>query len=130
MSRKRASFYILVNFYRRILLAFVILWFYNYPVIQVISCLAIIMFTTIFIVQNRVFEARIHQNFAVFNEIVIIITIYFLMMFTDFFILNSEIRYQLGKPMVYLTIANFLVNLLPVPYYITKWIILRCKRYK
>ena len=50
------------------------------------------------------------------------------MLYTDFFILDDKVRNDLGRPMIYLTLVNFVINLLPVVYGVCYSLYLRCKR--
>ena len=59
---------------------------------------------------------------------VIIITIYFLMMYTEFSVMDDRTRDSLGVPMICLTISNFVINLLPILYDVCYKVKLRCIR--
>ena len=129
LGRNLASFFILLQFLRRFLQAFIILWFYNYPVIQVIFSLILNQSYASFILAYQVYQSKRVLFFEVANEVVIILTIYFLMMYAGFFITDAKTRNQLGKPMIYLTIANFSVNLLPFLYDIGRTLWLKLRRF-
>lgn len=82
-----------------------------------------------FILAYQVYQSKRVLFFEVANEVVTILTIYFLMMYAGFFITDADTRSQLGKPMIYLTIANFSVNLLPFLYDIGRTLWLKLRRF-
>ena len=71
------------------------------------------MLYTVFVIGTRVYREKRDQLFEVLNEIVVLLTIYFLMMFTGF-VLDPETREACGLLMIGLTIGNIIVNTLPI----------------
>lgn len=86
LSRATSAWFILFNFYRRLLLSAIIIGFWDYPTVQILSSLLLQLAYLIFINRNRVFGERSEQVTELANELLTLFTLYFLMYFTGEFI--------------------------------------------
>ena len=89
LSRRAATIYILCLFYRRLALAAIILLLYETPSAQVILTLVLNLAYMMMLVQIKPFLSRTEYTRELINESVILTTIYFLMCFTEHFILEA-----------------------------------------
>ena len=128
LSRRAASMFIFLNFYRRFLQAAIILFFYESPIKQVILSLYLNIFYTIFILVFRVTEDPIERRKDVINEFVIIVTIYFLSLFLGEFVADAAMRENLGFALIVFTMLNFSVNILPPLFNMLRSMFRYCRR--
>ncbi len=92
LPRPIATIYILLTFYRRLLMTFVILYFYDMPVLQLILTLFLNLIYVWFLIETRVIEDPNERRSEIFNQYVIVAIMYFLMGFLGEFIDEEEYR--------------------------------------
>lgn len=115
LSRKQALIYLALNFYRRLLYAVTILVSSFDPAVTIILLIGQSYFYLAFIVSHdHLFKSRMRQFNETFNEFVIIATIYFVMCFVGYAMLDSEGRSYIGLVLVISQCVNFLINIAPV----------------
>ena len=130
ISKCSLIFFILARFYRRGFQALVILIFYKSPVAQVILTMIINLAYLILLLNLNVFRTQRQYSQELLNESVTFCTVYFLFIFTGFFVTNASPLHYMGLAMLSLTGLNFLINLLPIFFDFTKGIRLRYRRWK
>ena len=129
LSRNLATFFIFIQFARRSVQAFIVLWFYTRPVFQIVLTLVLNLLYSTFIFHARVYRSKQDQFFESLNEVVVLLTIYCLMMFTGF-VTEAKMTDTFGLVMICLTIGNFAINTIPIVLGIYKWARVRYLRYK
>ena len=112
LTRRVAATFIMINFYRRLMLAVLILKMYAYLSLQVLSALSIQLVYLIFISNYRVYKERGEHMTEFINEYITLLTIYFLMCFTGEFIGEALTMFKMGVSLISLTSLNFLYNIL------------------
>ena len=86
---------------------------YDYPVFQVLLTLMLNLGYLIFIIKADPFESPSNAAFEYVNEGVTILTIYILMLFTgEYLDPDDPLSDSVGSSIIYLTLANFAVNVL------------------
>ena len=78
--------------YRSVLQAVIILSLYRYPVLQVLLTLILNVTYTAMIIHLKVYRDRSEQMMEQLNEVVTIVTIYFLLCYTGQFVLDLKTR--------------------------------------
>ena len=127
LARRPASVYLIIYFYRRLLQAAIIIYFYYSPTMQVILSLYLNLSYTIYIMVFRVIEDPFDRLKEIINELVIIVTIYFLMLFLGEYVADAEKREQLGIAFVIFTMFNFIINIIPPLFTFLRSILRRCR---
>ena len=128
LSGRAASFFILVYFYRRLLLAAIIIYFYNSATKQLILSLYLSLIYTIIIIGFRVTLDPIDRLNEVLNELAIIVTIYFLMLFAGEYIVDADMRENLGIALIVFTMFYFVANIMYLIINLIKFIFFYCRK--
>ena len=89
-------------------MAVIIMTLYKYPVLQVLLTLLLNFWYMVFIATYRPFNSRKAIIIEIINEIVTLVTIYLLCLFTGDVIKDSNTREMIGLVVILLTIFNFL----------------------
>ena len=129
LSVRAASFFILVYFYRRLLQAAIIIYFYHSATKQLVLSLYLSLFYTIIILGLRVTLDPIDRLKEVVNELAIIVTIYFLMLFAGEYIADANMREQLGIALIVFTILYFVANIMNSIFNLIRFIYLYCRKW-
>ena len=129
LSGRAASFFILVYFYRRLLLAAAIIYLYNSAMKQLICSLYFSLIYTKLILGLRVTLDPVDRLNEVFNELAIIVTIYFLMLFAGEYITDSDLREHLGIALIVFTMLYFVANISFSIFNLIRFIFLYCREW-
>ena len=128
LSVRAASFFILVYFSRRLLQAAIIIYFYHSATKQLVLSLYLSLIYTIIILGLRVTLDPIDRLKEVVNELAIIVTIYFLMLFAGEYIEDAEMRENLGIALIVFTMLYFVANIMHSIFNLIKFIFLYCRK--
>ena len=101
-------------FYRRLLLAVIILPLYDYSVLQVIFSLVLCLFYSCILVHMRPYASKQEQKYERFNEICILLTLYSILLYAEEYIDNALVGRQVGLCLVLITVINIITNIVPV----------------
>lgn len=128
LGRKKAAVFILLNVYRRFMLAFLILGFYLWPIIQVISTLFMQLAYMVFITNFTIYDSPSKQCIELINEWVVLVTIYILSLLAGDYITDPDLREDIGIALISLTGINFFVNFVPHGVHLVRYLKLVYKR--
>ena len=129
LSGRAASFFILVYFYRRLLQAAIIIYFYHSATKQLVCSLYLSFAYTVIILGMRVTLDPIDRRKEFFNELAIIVTIYFLMFFAGEYITDADMRENLGIALIVFTMLYFVANILHSIFNVIRFIYLYCSKW-
>ena len=129
LSGRAASFFILVYFYRRLLQAAIIIYFYHSATQQLILSLYLSLIYTIIIIGLRVTLDPTDRLNEVLNELAIIVTIYFLMLFAGEYITDADMREHLGIALIVFTMLYFVANIFLSIFNLIRFIVLYCRKW-
>ena len=129
LSVRAASFFILVYFSRRLLQAAIIIYFYHSATKQLVLSLYLSLIYTIIILGLRVTLEPIDRLKEVANELAIIVTIYFLMLFAGEYIADANMREHLGIALIVFTMLYFVANIMHSIFNLIRFIYLYCRKW-
>ena len=129
LSGRAASFFILIYFYRRLLQAAIIIYFFHNATEQIVSSVYLSLVYTIIILGLRVTLDPIERLNEVLNELAIIVTIYFLMLFAGEYIADADMRENLGIALIVFTMLYFVANILHSIFNLIRFIYLYCRKW-
>ena len=99
---------------RRLLLAVIICFSTKYNWLQLMLCMWLNQFYTMFVVHVRLQDCYSAQVVEELNEIIIMLTVYHFFCFTDFVQDTGARANYVGLSMVSITVMNMAVNLIPI----------------
>jgi hypothetical protein len=114
-------------FYRRLLFAFVLAYCQVSVVLQVQLLIYCSLGLLIYLVKWMPMESKRYNFVAIFNECVLLVSCYMLMLFTEY-VPVPEIRYYFGYDFLYILYFNFGVNVAMFMYEVTSILRMLCKR--
>jgi hypothetical protein len=117
----------MVFLYRRLLFAFMIAFCKVSIVLQVFIAVYSSMALLSYVVYWQPMEADQYDFLAVFNESVLLIACYMLLLYTDY-VPSPEMRYEFGSYFLYLLYFNFSLNILLLISEIMRIIRRECKK--
>ena len=129
LSVRTASFFINVYFYRRLLQAVIIIYLYHSVTEQLVCSLYLSLVYTIIILGLRVTLDPIDRLNEVLNELAIIVTIYFLMLFAGEYIVDADMRENLGIALIVFTMLYFVANIFLSIFNLIRFIVLYCRKW-
>ena len=100
-------------YYRRLLQAAIILSLFNFNVFQVMLTLLLNLFFVSQVLALRPYEDRVEQRLEIQNELVLLLTIYFMLLFLPDFI-DGKQQEGAGVTIIVVTCINFAINLIPM----------------
>ena len=100
----------------------------SHPSIQIILVNLLNLFSCIYYGYNKPFEGSIKTYLDAFNEFCITLVSWHMMMFTDF-ILDLDLRYQLGWGMITIICLNTFVNMIVILFVGGKQLYLICVKF-
>ena len=105
--------YMAISFLRRLLFAFIIVFFSENLWLQLLLCMYMNQAYLMFLAYTRIFASQKIFAIEILNEIVILLTVYHIYCFTDF-VSDPYVRSNyIGWSIIIATILNFIINLLP-----------------
>ena len=110
LSRRSAEFFVYLFYYRRLLQAVIILPLYDYPLFQVVLVLLLNLFYVSQVLHLRPYEDPTEQRLETQNELVLLLTIYFMILFVPRFIHHEQLE-SAGVTLIIITCLNFAINL-------------------
>ena len=128
LSGRADSFFIVIYFYRRLLQAAIIIYFFHNATEQIVSSVYLSLVYTIIILGLRVTLDPIERLNEVLNELAIIVTIYFLMLFAGEYIADADMRENLGIALIVFTMLYFVANISFSIFNLIRFIILYCRK--
>lgn len=116
-------------FYRKLLLAVVILAGYYNPLAQVLVCMIMQLIYTIFLLHFKPYRDANEQRLEVANEMTILANFYVLMTLIGSFFTNPKASDKAGYIFIGIVCISFVINFTPMLYLPLKSLFLRCKRH-
>jgi len=117
----------MVFLYRRLVFAFVLAFCKVNVVLQVQLSIYCSLGLLIYLVKWMPMDAKRHNFLAIFNECVLLVCSYMLLLYTEY-VPSPELRYYFGDYLLYLLYVNFGLNLSVLAYDIYEIVRMHCKR--
>lgn len=114
--------------YRRLFFAFIIAFLGVSVVLQVYLSFMSSLILLMYILKWVPFEADQYDFLAIVNEIVLTISCYLMMLYTEY-VPEPEMRYEFGNYFLYLLYFDVALNLVLLAYEIAKLLRRNCKRF-
>ena len=114
MNRCSAVFFIIINLYRRLLVAICIIGLYKSSVFQCMSVIYVNFFYTVYMANFTVYTNRLDGIIEGINEYIVLFTLYFLLILNDGFISDFSMFRELGFLYIGITGLNFVCNFGPI----------------
>lgn len=131
LQKSDAYKFILAYYYRRLLMAVVVLSLYDYNALQVVFTLLLNLFFTALLLHYRPFESQLETRLECLNENICLLIIYSMFCFTSGSLPDGREREYVGYGMIGATCICFAVSmvlLLRAVKHLIWRLVIKCKR--